>query len=135
MTFNDLKIGQTASIQKTFSEADVTAFAGVSLDINPVHVSEGYAKNSLFGKRIVHGMLTASLISAVLGNRLPGPGTIYLGQELKFMAPVYLGDDVTAQVEIIELKPEKKIVRLNTTCVNQDGKTVVSGVATVKFDK
>ena len=135
MTFNDLTIGQTATIQKTFSEADVTAFAGVSLDINPVHVSEGYAKNSLFGKRIVHGMLTASLISAVLGNRLPGPGTIYLGQELKFMAPVYLGDDITAQVEIIELKPEKKIVRLNTTCVNQDGKTVVSGVATVKFDK
>lgn len=135
MTFNDLKIGQTATIQKTFSEADVTAFAGVSLDINPVHVSEGYAKNSLFGTRIVHGMLTASLISAVLGNRLPGPGTIYLGQELKFMAPVYLGDDIAAQVEIIELKPEKKIVRLNTTCVNQDGKTVVSGVATVKFDK
>jgi 3-hydroxybutyryl-CoA dehydratase len=135
MTFSELKIGQTATIQKTFSEADVTMFAGVSLDINPVHVSEGYAKDSLFGKRIVHGMLTASLISAVLGIQLPGPGTIYLGQELKFMAPVYLGDDITAKVEIIELRPEKKIVRLNTTCVNQDGKTVVSGVATVKFDK
>jgi 3-hydroxybutyryl-CoA dehydratase len=135
MTFSELKIGQTATIQKTFSEADVTMFAGVSLDVNPIHVSEGYAKDSLFGKRIVHGMLTASLISAVLGIQLPGPGTIYLGQELKFMAPVYLGDDITAKVEIIELRPEKKIVRLNTTCVNQDGKTVVSGVATVKFDK
>lgn len=135
MTFNDLKIGQTASIQKTFSAADVTAFAGVSLDVNPVHMSEGYAKNSLFGTRVVHGMLTASLISAVLGIQLPGPGTIYLGQELKFLAPVYLGDDITAQVEIIELRPEKKVVRLNTVCVNQDGKTVISGVATVKFDK
>lgn len=135
MTFSELKIGQTAFVQKTFSEADVTAFAGVSLDVNPVHMSDGYAKNSLFGKRVVHGILTASLISAVLGNQLPGPGTIYLGQELKFLAPVYFGDDITAQVEIIELRPDKKIARLNTTCVNQDGKTVVSGVATVKFDK
>lgn len=135
MTFHDLKIGQTASIQKTFGAADITAFAGISMDVNPIHMSEGYAKNTLFGKRIVHGMLTASLISAVLGIQLPGPGTIYLGQELKFMAPVYLGDDITATVEIIELREDKKIVKLNTTCVNQDGKTVISGVATVKFDK
>lgn len=135
MTFSDLKIGQRALIQKTFTVADVTAFAGVSLDVNPVHMSEGYAKSSLFGKRVVHGMLTASLISAVLGNQLPGPGTIYLGQELKFMAPVYLGDDITAQVEIVELREDKKIVRLNTTCVNQDGTTVITGMATVKFNK
>ena len=135
MTFNELKIGQKASVQKTFTAADVTAFAGISLDVNPIHMSDKYAESTIFGKRIVHGILTSGLISAVLANKLPGPGTIYLGQELKFMAPVYLGDDITAQVEIIELKPEKKIVRLNTTCVNQDGKTVVSGVATVKFDK
>ena len=135
MTFQDLKIGQTASLQKTYSEAEVTLFAGVSLDVNPIHMSEGAAKNSLFGKRIVHGMLTASLISAVLGSQLPGPGTIYLGQELKFMAPVFLGDDITATVEITELREDKKIVKLNTTCVNQDGKTVISGQATVKFDK
>lgn len=135
MTFQELKIGQTASLQKTFSVADVTAFAGISLDINPVHMSDGYAKNSLFGKRIVHGMLTASLISAVLGNQLPGPGTIYLGQDLKFLAPVFLGDDITATVEIVELREDKKIVKLSTTCVNQDGKIVVSGQATVKFDK
>lgn len=135
MTFQDLKIGQTASVQKTFSEADVTAFAGVSLDVNPIHMSEGYAKNSIFGKRVVHGMLTSSLISAVLGISLPGPGTVYLGQELRFLAPVYLGDDITATVEIIELREDKKIVKLNTTCVNQDGKTVISGLATVKFDK
>lgn len=135
MTFQDLKIGQKAYVQKTFSDADVTMFAGVSMDVNPIHMSEAYAKDSLFGKRIVHGMLTASLISSVLGIQLPGPGTIYLGQELKFMAPVYLGDDITAEVEIIELREDKKIVKLNTTCRNQDGKTVVSGLATVKFDK
>lgn len=135
MTFNDLRIGQRASLQKTFSAADVTMFAGVSLDVNPVHMSEGFAKTTMFGKRIIHGMLTASLISAVLGIQLPGPGTIYLGQELKFLAPVYVGDDITATVEIIELREDKKIVKLNTTCVNQDGKTVISGVATVKFDK
>lgn len=134
MTFQDLYIGQKASIRKTFTAADVTMFAGISLDVNPVHVSDGYAKNTFFGKQIVHGMLTSSLISAVLGNYLPGPGTIYLGQELRFMAPVYFGDDITAEAEIIELRPEKKIVRLNTTCFNQDGKTVITGVATVKFD-
>ena len=135
MTFSQLQIGQKASVQKTFTAADVTAFAGISLDVNPVHMSDGYAKNTIFGKQIVHGILTSGLISAVLGNQLPGPGTIYLGQELKFTAPVYLGDDITATVEIIELRPEKKVVRLNTTCVNQDGKTVVTGVATVKYDK
>ena len=134
MTFNDLKIGQTASMQKTYSAADVTAFAGISLDVNPIHMSDGYAKDTMFGKRIVHGILTSGLISAVLGNQLPGPGTIYLGQELKFMAPVYLGDDITATVEVVELRPDKRIVKLNTSCVNQDGKTVISGMAAVKFD-
>ncbi len=135
MTFQDLKIGQKASIQKTFTASDVTMFAGVSMDVNPIHMSEGYAKNSIFGTRIVHGMLTSSLISAVLGIQLPGPGTIYLGQELKFLSPVYLGDDITAEVEIVELREDKKIVKLNTTCTNQNGKIVVSGLATVKFDK
>lgn len=135
MTFNELQIGQKASIQKTFSAADVTAFAGISLDVNPIHMSEGYAKDTIFGKRIVHGILTSGLISAVLGNYLPGPGTVYLGQELKFVAPVYLGDDITATAEIVELREDKKIVKLSTICVNQDGKTVISGLATVKFDK
>lgn len=134
MTFNDLEIGQKASIQKTFSAADVTAFAGISLDVNPIHMSEGYAKTTIFGRRIVHGILTSGLISAVLANKLPGPGTIYLGQELKFTSPVYLGDDITAEVEVVELREDKKIVKLNTTCYNQDGKIVISGLATVKFD-
>ena len=135
MTFNDLKIGQKASVQKTFSAADVTAFAGISLDVNPIHMSDKYAEGTIFGKRIVHGILTSGLISAVLANKLPGPGTIYLGQELRFTSPVYLGDDITAEVEVVELREDKKIVKLSTTCVNQDGKTVISGVATVKFDK
>ena len=135
MTFQDLYIGQKASIQKTISAADITAFAGVSLDVNPIHMSEKYAENTPFGRRIVHGMLTAGLISAVLGIQLPGPGTVYLGQELRFVAPVFLGDDITAEVEIIELREDKKIVKLNTTCYNQDGKKVITGMATVKFDR
>lgn len=134
MTFDELKVGQKASIQKTFTAADVTAFAGISLDVNPIHMSDGYAKQTVFGKRIVHGILTSGLISAVLANKLPGPGTIYLGQELRFTAPVYLGDDVTAEVEIAEIREDKKIVKLNTTCYNQDGKAVITGVATVKFN-
>ena len=134
MTFNDLQVGQKASVQKTFTAADVTAFAGLSLDVNPLHFSDAYAKNSIFGKRVVHGILTSGLISAVLANKLPGPGTIYLGQELKFVAPVFLGDDITAEVEIAELRADKKIVKLNTTCYNQDGKPVITGMATVKFN-
>lgn len=133
MTFSELKLGQKASVQKTFTAADVTAFAGISLDVNPIHMSDGYAKNTIFGKRIVHGILTSGLISAVLANKLPGPGTIYLGQELKFTAPVYLGDDITATVEIVEIREDKKIIKLDTTCVNQDGKKVMTGLATVKF--
>ena len=134
MKFEDLKIGQKASVQKTFTAADVTAFAGVSLDVNPIHMSDKYAEGTVFGKRIVHGILTSGLISAVLANKLPGPGTIYLGQELRFTAPVYLGDDITAEVEIAELREDKKIVKLNTTCYNQDGQKVITGMATVKFD-
>ena len=135
MTFNQLQLGQKASVQKTFSAADVTMFAGISTDVNPIHLSEKYAEGTTFGKRIVHGILTSGLISAVLGNQLPGPGTIYLGQELRFLSPVYLGDDITAEVEIVELREDKKIVKLETNCYNQDGKKVISGLATVKFDK
>ena len=134
MTFNDLKIGQKASVQKTFTAADVTAFAGISMDVNPIHMSDKYAESTVFGKRIVHGILTSGLISAVLANKLPGPGTVYLGQELRFTAPVFLGDDITAEVEVAELREDKKIVKLNTTCYNQNGKVVISGLATVKFD-
>ena len=135
MTFRDLQIGQKAATQKTFTAADVIMFAGISTDVNPIHLSEKYAEGTVFGTRIVHGMLTSGLISSVLGNQLPGPGTVYLGQELKFLRPVFLGDDITAEVEIVELRDDKKIVKLTTNCYNQDGKQVISGLATVKFDK
>ena len=135
MTFQDLRIGQKAATQKTFTAADVILFAGISTDVNPIHLSEKYAEGTMFGTRIVHGMLTSGLISSVLGNQLPGPGTVYLGQELKFLRPVFLGDDITAEVEIVELREEKKIVKLTTNCYNQDGKQVISGLATVKFDQ
>ena len=93
MTFSELKIGQKASVQKTFTAADVTAFAGISLDVNPIHMSDKYAESTIFGKRIVHVILTSGLISAVLANKLPGPGTIYLGQELKFTQGLKLEKD------------------------------------------
>lgn len=134
MKFSDLYVGQKASLQKTFTAADVTLFGGISLDVNPLHMSDEFAKTSIFGKRVVHGILTSGLISAVLANKLPGPGTIYLGQELKFVAPVFLGDDIKAEVEVAELREDKKIVKLNTTCYNQDGKPVITGMATVKFN-
>lgn len=133
MNFSDLQIGQKASVTKTFADEDVKKFSEVSLDTNPIHLNDEAAAKSIFGKRVVHGIATCGLISAVLANKLPGPGTIYLGQEAKFTAPVFLGDTITATCEIIELREDKHIVKLSTTCVNQDGKTVISGVATVKF--
>lgn len=134
MKFADLTIGQKDSITKTFTDEDVRKFSEVSLDTNPIHLDEQAAKESIFGKRIVHGIATCGLISAVLANKLPGPGTIYLGQEARFTAPVFLGDTITATCEIIELREDKHIVKLSTTCVNQDGKAVVTGTATVKFN-
>ncbi|MDD4291339.1 MAG: MaoC family dehydratase [Clostridia bacterium] len=133
MTFGDLKIGQKASITKTFTDEDVRAFAKISCDTNPLHLDEEFAKTTVFGRRIVHGICTCGLISAVLANKLPGPGTIYLGQEVRFTAPVFLGDTVTAELEIIEIREDKHIVKLSSTCTNQDGKAVITGVSTVKF--
>lgn len=134
MKYSDLFVGQKDSIQKTFTDADVRKFAEVSLDTNPIHLSEEAAAKSIFGKRIVHGIATLGLISAVLANKLPGAGTIYLGQEARFSRPVFLGDAITAECEVIELRDDKHIVKLKTTCINQEGKEVLSGVATVKFD-
>lgn len=133
MQFSDLKIGQSASVTKTFKDEDVRKFSEVSLDTNPIHLDDEAAAKSIFGRRVVHGIATCGLISAVLANKLPGPGTIYLGQEAKFTAPVFLGDTITATCEITEIREDKHIVKLSTTCVNQDGKTVVAGTATVKF--
>ena len=131
MRFEDLKIGMTETTSKTITEQDVLTFAEISTDRNPLHIDEEAAKKGMFGRRVAHGMYVASLISAVLGTKLPGDGTIYLGQELKFRRPVYLNDTVTAIVEVSELKPEKNIAILKTVVVNQDGVEVITGTATV----
>ena len=131
MDFEDLTIGQTASLGKTISEADILMFAAVSLDTNPVHLNEEAAKASIFGTRIAHGMLSAGLISAVLGTQLPGPGTLYMSQQLRFRAPVKIGDTVTATVEVTALNPEKKRATLKTTCVVGD-EVVIEGEAYVQ---
>ena len=131
MTIRELKIGDQASTAQTISESDVYLFAGITGDHNPAHVNEVYASQTRFGRRIAHGILSAGLISAVLAMKLPGPGTIYLGQELKFVRPVYFGDTITATCTVSELLPEKNIARLETVCTNQDGAVVIKGTATV----
>ena len=130
-TIEELNIGDTASFQKTITEADVYLYAGITGDLNPAHINQVEAEKSMFKGRIAHGMLSAGLISAVLGMYLPGPGTIYLGQELKFLAPVKIGDTVKAEAEVIEINSEKKRVKLKTICTNQEGTVVIDGVATV----
>ena len=131
MKFEDLKIGMKESVSKTITETDVILYSGITMDINPAQINKEHAKQTIFKKRIAHGMLTAGLVSAVLGTKLPGEGSIYMGQELSFTAPVYFGDTVTATVEIIELVPEKKRVYLSTTCTNQDGTVVLTGKAKI----
>ena len=126
MEYEKLEIGMYDSLGKTVTESDVVIFAGTSLDVNPLHLNEEYAKTT-----IAHGMIGAGLISAGLGTKLPGQGTIYLSQNLKFIAPVKIGDTITAKVEIIELTDAKKMVKLRTTCVNQDGVLVIDGEAKV----
>ncbi len=130
-TINDLEIGERAEFSKTISESDIYLFAGVTGDMNPAHIDEAYARTTFFKTRIAHGLLPAGFISNVIAMKLPGPGTIYLHQELNFRAPVRIGDTVTARVEIIEIMKEKKHVRLKTTCTNQDGTVVLDGEAVV----
>lgn len=134
-TYDNLKIGSKDSISKVITAKDVEQFAEVTLDNNPVHLDEEFAKNSLFGKRIAHGMISAGLISAVLGTRLPGNGTIYMKQDISFFKPVFLNEEVTAQVEVIEKIDAKKRLRIKTTVTNAKGDVVADGEALVKFDK
>jgi 3-hydroxybutyryl-CoA dehydratase len=126
-TVDEMQVGERASFTKTISEADVYLFAGITGDFNPVHVDRVAAEASAFKARIAHGMLTASLISTVLGTQLPGPGAIYLSQSLKFRAPVFFGDTITATVEVAELLPAKNRVRMHTSCANQRGEIVAQG--------
>ena len=126
----DLSVGMSAEIAKTITDADIVLFAGVSTDVNAVHMDEDFAKTTMFGGRIAHGMLSASLISAVLGNRLPGPGTIYMSQSLRFRAPVRPGDTVHAKVTVKEVVAEKCRVVVDTVCTVGD-KVVIDGEATL----
>jgi len=121
--------GQQASITRVVTAADVEAFAGISGDTNPVHLDQEFAAKSRFKKRIAHGILSAGYISAVLGSKLPGPGTIYLSQSITFKAPVFLDDTVTATVTVLNYRPDKHILTLRTECTNQDGIVVLEGQA------
>jgi 3-hydroxybutyryl-CoA dehydratase len=127
----DLKIGVTASRTTTITDAMIRQFAEVSGDTNSVHLDEEAAAQSRFGKRIAHGMLTASFASAILGNDLPGPGTIYMSQSISFKAPVFIGDEITATVELVKYWEDRRIATFRTTCTNQEGKLVMDGEAVV----
>ena len=129
--YEDIHVGDKASLSKTISEYDVYAFAGVTGDFNPVHVNAEFAKNSLFKQRIAHGMISAGLISAVLGTELPGIDTIYMNHELSFLAPVLYGDTLTATVECIEKDDKKHRIIFRTTVTNQNDKLVTDGKARV----
>lgn len=132
LAFAEMNVGDSASLSKTVTESDILSFAGLTMDFNPVHVNAEYAKESIFGERIAHGMLSAGFISAVLGTQLPGPNSIYLGQELKFLAPVKIGDTVTATATIVEKKEDKRILKLETVVLNQKGEKVIDGNAVIK---
>jgi 3-hydroxybutyryl-CoA dehydratase len=132
MTF---KVGDAAEISKTITDEDVRAFAELTGDRNPVHLDEEYAATTRFGRRIAHGMLGASLISTVLASELPGPGSVYLSQTLRFTAPVYLEDTVTARVTVKHVREDKPVVTLETVCTNQRGERVVEGEAVVLVPK
>lgn len=130
-TFDELAIGESASLVRIVGRDDIELFATVSGDVNPAHLDAAFAATDLFGHIVAHGMWTGALVSAVLGTQLPGPGTIYLGQDLRFHKPVAPGDTITVTVTVREKRPEKRIVLLDTRCANQRGDEVLSGTATV----
>ena len=134
-TIHELTVGQSAEFSKTLSETDVYQFAGITGDFNPAHVNQAFAEKSHFKQRIAHGMLSASFISTVIGMQLPGTGTIYVEQEVKFLAPVFIGDTITARVEVSEIDVNKNRARLITRCFNQHDQTVVEGSAVVSPTK
>jgi 3-hydroxybutyryl-CoA dehydratase len=130
-TIDELKINDFAEFTKTVSESDIYLYAGVTGDLNPAHINEVYAQQTFFKTRIAHGMLVAGFISTVLGTRLPGPGTVFVRQELNFLAPVRIGDTITTRAQVSEILAEKKQVRLKVSCTNQDGKVVLDGESLV----
>ena len=128
----NFKVGDKATLSKTFTENEVKCFAEISLDDNPIHLDREYAEGTLFGQRIVHGILVASLLSGLMGGKFPGYGTVYLGQSLIFKAPVYIDEEVEASVEVIKIREDKPIITLKTKCVKSDGTVVLEGEAVVK---
>ena len=127
------KEGDSASITKTVTESDVVLYASLSGDNNPIHLDADYASKTRFGQRIAHGLLVAGLISAVLGEKIPGPGTIYTGQTLRFLRPVYLGDTITATATIVKYDRDRGRMTLETICRNQTGEEVITGEADVRY--
>ena len=134
MRYDELFVGQTAEYSRKVTDREVMSFAEVTGDFNPVHVDEEAAKKSRFGGRIAHGMLSAGFVSAAIASKLPGTGSIYLAQTMRFTAPVRLGDTVSVTLTVAELLPRKK-VRLSTVCRNQNGETVLDGEATILVDE
>jgi acyl dehydratase len=130
-TFDEIELGESASLERTLSWEDIELFAVISGDVNPAHVDEEYARSDRFHHVVAHGMWGASLISALLGTRLPGPGAIYIDQTLFFRRPVSIGDTLTVSVTVASKNPERHRVVLTCRCVNQDGMTVIDGTATV----
>lgn len=132
LSYEDIKVGDEASLSRTITEVHIVNYAGLTGDMNPVHMDHEHATQSMFGERIAHGMLVAGLISAVLGGQLPGPNSIYLGQDLSFVAPVMIGDTVTVTVTVTEKRDDKRIIKLRTTATNQRGVMVIDGTAVIK---
>ncbi len=130
-----IQVGDEASLSKVIHDRDIIDFAHLVGDMNPVHLDDDFAKKTRFGKRIAHGMLPASLVSAVLGTKLPGAGTIYLSQTLQFVGPVYINDTITATAKVVKMREDKPILTLETTCVNQEGQVILKGEAVVLFEK
>ena len=132
LAYEDIKIGDEASLTRTITEVHIVNYAGLTGDMNPVHMDHEHAAQSMFGERIAHGMLVAGLISAVLGTQLPGPNSIYLGQDLSFTAPVKIGDTVRVTVTVTEKRDDKRIIKLRTTATNQRREMVIDGTAVIK---
>jgi 3-hydroxybutyryl-CoA dehydratase len=130
----NFKVGDTASVSKRIEDADIHLFAELIGDNNSVHLDDEFAKKTKFGRRVAHGMLGASLISTALGTKLPGPGSVYLGQTLQFVGPIFPGDTVTARVTVTKIREDKPIITLETICFNQNDEPVVKGEAVVKVE-
>ncbi|WP_312433334.1 MaoC family dehydratase [Lacrimispora sp.] len=135
LTIDQINVGDSAEFSKTITESDIYQFAGITGDFNPAHINAEYAKNTIFEARIAHGMLISSLFSTILGTSLPGPGTIYMGQEVRFVKPVYINDTITAVLTVIDIIEEKNRLKLETVATNQNGEIVVQGNATVMAPK